>query len=87
LQYLTSLSQISDKQLLDICYYDNDDNRFYSFANNTAHDTGVSYEQALTYIHPLSRSLFIEEFLSILNGEKRTAQITIKRIFGKENKY
>lgn len=87
LQYLTSLSQISDNNLLSICYYDSEENRFYSFSDNKAHNTGLSYEQILSYIHPLSRSLFIEEFLSILNGEKRSANFSIKVALGNSNTY
>jgi len=87
LQYVTSLSQISENHLLNICYYDSEEDRFYSFSDNKAHNTGFSYEQVLSYIHPLSRSLFIEEFLSILNGEKRSAHISIKVALGNSNIY
>lgn len=87
LKYVTSLSQIADNNLLDICYYDSEDNLFYTFANNTAKSTDITYEKGLQYIHPLYRSRFIEEFLSILNGEKRTAKITIKKNTPKNQKY
>lgn len=87
LKYVTSLSQIADNKLLDISYYNSEDNMFYTFSNNTAVNTGITYENGLTYIHPLYRSIFIEEFLSILNGEKKTAKITIKKNSIKNPKY
>ena len=87
LKYVTSLAQIADNKMLDICYYDAEDNMFYTFTNNAAQCTNVTYENGLQYIHPLHRSIFIEEFLSILNGEKRMAKITIKRMNIKSQKY
>lgn len=79
LKYITSLSQITDNSLLEICFYDSFDNMFYTFEKNEVIKTGITYEQILTYIHPLTRSIFIDEFLSILNGEKRRAKLTINR--------
>lgn len=87
LKYITSLSQISDNKFLDICFYDAEEDSFFTFNENTAHNTGISYEKGLSYIHPLYRSLFIEEFLSILNGEKKTARLTIKKLNTKSQKY
>lgn len=87
LKYITSLSQIADNKMLDICYYDAIHNKFYQFTDGSEHDTEVSYEQSLTYIHPLYRSIFIDEFLSILNGEKRKGRLTIKRCNPKSQKY
>lgn len=74
----SSLAHISDSKFVNFCYYDNESDRFFSFSGKTANNTGITYEQALTYLHPLSRSQFIDEFLSILNGEKSTAQLTLK---------
>lgn len=87
IKYTTSLSQISDNMFLDICYYDVENNSFFKFHKNKAYDTGVSYEESLTYIHPLSRSLYIDEFLSILGGIKGSAILTIKKRNKKTNKY
>ena len=87
LKYATSLSQISDNKLLDICYYDSAEDLFYTFTQSTAKSTDISYEKCLSYIHPLYRSQFIEEFLSILNGEKRSAKITVKKLNTKNQKY
>lgn len=79
LKYTTSLSQISDNKLLDICFYDVEENSFFIFSNNKAYNSGISYEKALSHIHPIDRSIFIEEFLSILNGEKRISRLTIRK--------
>lgn len=72
---------------MDICFYDSEEDSFFTFTENTAHNTGISYEKGLSYIHPLYRSQFIEEFLSTLNGEKRTAKLTIKKLNTKRKKY
>ncbi len=87
IKFITALNQITESKLLDVCYYNVKDDDFYTFTNNTALRTGMSYEKSLAYIHPLYRSLFIDEFLSILNGEKSKAQLTIKKNVSKEQKY
>lgn len=87
IKYITSLAQITENKLLDIRFYNVKDDDFYTFNNNIALRTGMSYEKSLQHIHPLYRSLFIEEFLSILNGEKSKAKITIKKGNGKDNKF
>lgn len=79
LKYISSLSQIADNKLLDIYYYDNDDNVYYAFSDNTAKSIGLTYEEGLLYIHPLNRSYFNEEFLSIMNGEKKSAELTVSK--------
>lgn len=87
LKYTTSLSQISDNKLLDICFYDVEENTFFTFYENSAHNSGITYEKGLSYIHPIDRSIFIEEFLSILNGEKRTSRLTIRKHDNKTQEY
>ena len=87
IKYLTSLSQISDNNLVDFCYYDAFDNLFYTFSGNKEHSTGASYEKAISLIYPLHRSIFIDEFLSLLNGEKSKANITIKKQPNEEQEY
>ncbi len=83
IKYISSLSLITDNKLLEIWYYDNEDNKFYTFSNNTVRSTEITYEESLLYIHPLNRSLFIEEFLSLMNGEKKYAEITIEKSIDK----
>ena len=79
LKYITSLSQISDNNFLDISFYDAEENSFFTFSKNTVKNTGITYEKGVLQIHSLDRSFFIEEFLSILNGEKRTAKLTLRK--------
>ena len=76
---ITSLSQISDNQITDSYFYDKHNNIFYTINQNKICSTGITYENCLQYIHPISRSLFIEEFLSILNEEKKKATISINK--------
>lgn len=80
IKYLTSLSQISDNNFLDFCYYDSFNNLFYTFSQNKENSTEASYEKILSMIYPLHRSIFIDEFLSLLNGEKSKAYITLKML-------
>ncbi len=87
LKHITTLSQISDNKLLEISYYDAFDDKFYYIADNEIKSMGMTYEQILPYIHPLSRSIFIDEFLSILNGEKRRARFSINRMIRKDSEY
>ena len=87
LKYVTSLSQIADNKMLDICYYDAINDRFYQFHETAEHDTKMTYEKALNFIHPIYRSFFIDEFLSLLNGEKSKSRLTIKRNYPKSQKY
>lgn len=84
---IVALSQITDNNLLSIYFYDREEDHFYSFAKNIASNTGVTHEKAMTYIHPLYRSHFIDEFLSILNGEKQSCKIRTKKLSPKTQKY
>ena len=79
LKLITSLSQISDNNIAEHYFYDAYDNAFFTVVDNKIITTGFTYDDSLQYIHPISRSLFIDEFLSILNGEKKKAKININR--------
>lgn len=87
LKYITSLSQIADNKMLDICYYDAINDRFYQFHEMAEHDTDITYDKALSFIHPIYRSFFIDEFLSLLNGGKSKSRLTIKWNSHKSQKY